>query len=210
MCIILKIFIYIITFNSIFVLNFRYTLNLASLAMINNLVAKKYLPNVPNFSVLVFTLSIATQFHFMKKNGYSNDLFSSIAKFLLGETEMQSKQLIEQNKYRFDLFQSSNEPRISFLDQLLADRHRSCIHNTKSCSLYVLKGFLRAFLISTGVQLASKTLFKPQKMLSQPNILIDELKRASNYRLGLFTGLFSSVFKVNMLLLFFKINNYSN
>ena len=171
---------------------------MASLTLVNNLIAKKYIPHIPNFHVLVFTLSIAGQFYFMKQTGYSNDLFSSITKFLLGETEIQGKALMEKYKYRYDLYEYQYElhpNRESTLSRLLTDRHRSCIHK-HSCLNYVLKGFLRPFLIATGVQLASKTLFKPQKFLSQPSVLVDEICTRSNYRLGMFTGLFSSVFKV--------------
>ena len=160
--------------------------------------AKKYIPAIPNFHILVFTLSIAAQFHFIKKTGYSNDLFSSITKFLLGETEMQSKALMEKYKYRYDLYQSQYElhpNRESTLSLLLNDRHRSCIHK-HSCLNYVLKGFFRPFLIATGLQLASKTLLKPQQFLSKLSILVDEICKPSTYRMAMFTGLFSSVFKV--------------
>lgn len=131
----------------------------------------------------------------MRKNGYSNDLFSSLTKFLLGETEIQGKQLMEKYKYRYDLHQPPCDEQ-SLVDQWLYNRHRSCMH-TDACSAYVLKGFFRPFLISTAVQLASRTLLKPQRLINEPRILIEEIKQLSNYRLGLFTGLFSSVFKVN-------------
>lgn len=144
--------------------------------------------------MLVFTASIAVQFHLMKKNGYSNDLFSSITKFLFGETEIQSKALMEKYKYRYDLPQPQTNEN-SVFNKWLINRHRSCIHNEPCCA-YVLKGFFRPFLIATGVQLASRTLLKPVRLFNEPKVLIEEIRQLSNYRIGLFTGLFSSVFKV--------------
>lgn len=168
--------------------------------MINNLVSKKYLPNIPHFDVFVFTLSIATQFYLMKRNGYSNDLFSSILKFMLGESEIHSKAMIEKYKYRYDLYEPSNLNNDSILVDLLLNKHRSCIHRD-NCSIYVLKGFLKPFLVSSLVQLASKTLLKPKLLLDRPSILIDEIRNLSNYKFGLFNGVFASIFKFTNCLL---------
>lgn len=77
-------------------------------------------------------------------------------------------------------------------------RHKTCPHQQCSCVYYVLKGGVKLFSIGVGLQATLNCLIHLKTILRQPKVQLKKIFLNGNvFKLGLFLGGFSSLFRVS-------------
>lgn len=97
----------------------------------------------------------------------------------------------------------------NWLKFLLRARHDLCPHQNCSCSFYVGKTSIRAFLIGYSAQLGLKTLTKAPQLYQNPKLFMDFVFDTNLVQFGLFLSSFSGLYKASNCLLRWTLNRSS-
>ncbi|GBM07514.1 Transmembrane protein 135 [Araneus ventricosus] len=186
-----------------------YVTNVATETILRMAATRGILKPVPNAEIYLFSILMAINLYIAKKYGYSEDVVSSIFKFILGDNEARKNVKSQQEKdlsspSSYSLLEKAvlcgmrlkEEVGTSLLQKMWSTiRHPSCPHDY-SCFLYCLQGFLRPFLIGFVALSASRCLSFGKKLISDPSKLFSLLFEKRNLSLGLFLGGFGATFRI--------------
>ncbi|CAL1277515.1 unnamed protein product [Larinioides sclopetarius] len=186
-----------------------YVTNVATETILRMATTRGIVKPVPNAEVYLFSVLMAINMYITKKYGYSEDVVSSIFKFILGDNEARknAKSQQKENLSRcsgYSLLEKAvscgmrlrEEVETSFLQRMWSTiRHSSCPHEY-SCFFYCLQGFLRPFLMGYVALSASRCISLGRKLISDPSLLFSLLSEKRNLSLGLFLGGFGATFRI--------------
>ncbi|XP_055949391.1 transmembrane protein 135-like [Argiope bruennichi] len=168
---------------------------------------------VPNAEVYLFSVVMAINLYVAKKYGYSDDIVSSIFKFIFGNKEAKQnakslqKKDAAKHKENFLLqkavlcgMQLEEKIGTSLIEKIpMMVKHSSC-HHDFNCIFYCLQGFCRPLLIGYAALSVSRCFSVGKKLFSDPSLLFT-LLTGRTLSLGLFLGGFGATFRfINCLL----------
>lgn len=149
------------------------------------------------------------------KNYNTHDILGQFLTLVLGKEELLIKQELTKTPNKAadvndvdnlsTLLPSSNFSNLSFCDKffsckLISKSHKSCPHS-RSCLIYILNGFGRAFLVGWLSSQIMITVSQVFRIYSNPKLLYKTLSSSSSQRFASFLATYTSIFKlVNCLL----------
>lgn len=177
-----------------------YMLNLASEIVYRMMVTKGYFKPLPQGETLLFALSLAAWYHFIKTYGFGHDPVSAIAKSLVGRSEAKSRSSKKTDSVEGDhkmALEGARESPVSGdrFDRYLArwapgklgQRHACCPHPEASCLRYVLEPLPSRFAIGYAIQVLLRLSSRPFELLQAPEATLGQaISSPGSLRFGLF------------------------
>lgn len=174
-----------------------YLLNMASEIVYHMMVAKGYFRPVKFGETIVFALSLAAWYHFIKIQGFGHDPVSAAFKALIGRDEAKSR---SKSKSKEISNISLNQQQVATshgwktLDKILNSypnlrpaKHPCCPHNGSSCLHYVMSPIPTRFLLGYAIQSLLGLSRDPLKLLYSPAEAVHKsLTSKASINFGLF------------------------
>ncbi|XP_077977635.1 transmembrane protein 135-like [Glandiceps talaboti] len=176
-----------------------YLSNLATETIFNGLKSRGLIKPIKNGEVLIFSIAVSLYMYFYKlKNGLDKSTESGL-KYIFGPSEIPPKDdsvetTVETRQTRESRFRLPPQLQ-QLIDRLKnAAKHKLCNHS-HSCYHYVLRGFVRNFVMGYGIQGAFKFVGALTVMFKKPHMLYGAIIDRENFQLGTFLGLFNALFR---------------
>jgi hypothetical protein len=150
-----------------------YLLNMASEVFYKMAINAGYLRPLKHGETLLFAVSLAAWYHFIKTNGFGHDPVSGAFKYLIGREEAKSRSRREQKMaVREEGAVRMKQGRLELLYESLAvqlgGRHDSCPHKEPACLYYVVRPIPSRFLVGCLIQTFLKLSSKPMELIKSP------------------------------------------
>ncbi|XP_058837672.1 transmembrane protein 135-like [Topomyia yanbarensis] len=199
-----------------------YAANVATETGWNILKSRGLVRSIPYGEILIFGLSTSILLYYYRLNRQKdyNDSMFDVFRFALGDSEiMKSEELTEVRRES----RTKERPRAgvlsySFIQSVLKvysnvtsrietlGKHALCRHK-HSCIYSMLSGGGRMFSIGLGIQVIMKVLFQARRIIRRPKLFRRTFLRKDIFKLGMFLGGFTSLYKLSSCLLRHTTNN---
>lgn len=199
-----------------------YVTNNATETVYNMLVTRGLIPRpIDNGQVAIFGISVAALLYYYRRglSERQNDSIFSILRFIVGAGEQEIAGIVEESAAETIAIsnEQSSAPAIrggsvKRLPLLLnavrvyaaliqriekMSRHSTCPHHS-SCFYYALEGGVKLFSVGLGIQISLKMLLQVTRIFTKgPGHLFRQLYSKDTFKLAIFLGGFSSLFRVS-------------
>ncbi|XP_070567441.1 uncharacterized protein [Ptychodera flava] len=178
-----------------------YLSNLAVETIYNMLKSRGKIKALYNGEVLLFSIAMALYMYLFKmKDGLDKNSESAL-KFIFGSSELHPESKLQDSNTNNARPQGPKGRLPPAMQQILdvmmcknGVKHECCQHK-HGCIHYTLKGFFRNFVLGYGIQATIKFVSALFSVFKQPKRLYKAFFNINNLNLGLFLGLFSSLFR---------------
>ncbi|XP_055628459.1 transmembrane protein 135-like [Toxorhynchites rutilus septentrionalis] len=193
-----------------------YVSNVATETGWNILKSRGMVKSLPFGEIVIFGLSTATLLYFYRLNrqkDYKDSMFD-VFQFALGKSEVlhseQSNENLPQRRSTtgntprassYNFIQMAVKVYLNLISKIKSlSRHHLCRHRY-SCAYSILSGGTRMFSIGLGIQVIMKILFQTKRVIRRPKLFKRIFLNRGIFKLGLFLGCFTSLYKLSSCML---------
>ena len=186
-----------------------YVANVATETMWNMLKSRNIVQSLPYGKGIIFGISTSILLYYYKRNlhlKYKDSIFSVISYAIEDAKTDKKEPQKEYENQRLNSGQSRSKLQFSFI-QMILKQYLSIINRIKGtkahplckhkygCIYNSLSNGVKLFTIGFGTQFALKLLLQGQKLLKRPDLIKKVLLNRDIFKLGLFFGGFSSIYR---------------